>query len=138
MPIYEYLCTACNTIFQFLVRSSSVDGEESPACPSCGDRGMSRVMSSFSVGASNSSPDDMNDDLMPAGMDEEDPRAMAAAIRRMADSMGEELEPEVVEALVRLESGEDPETVERELENAGLGAAPDSQTPYRDPGLYTP
>lgn len=138
MPIYEYLCTACNTIFSFLMRSSEGSGEGSPACPSCGDGGMTRVMSSFSVGTSTSTPDDPGGDLMPPGMDGEDPRAMASAIRRMADSMGEELEPEVVEALARLESGEDPETVERELENAGLGGPQDSQTPHRDPGLYTP
>jgi len=75
-----------------------------------------------------------------AGLDESDPRAMARAIRRMADEMGESLGPELDEAITRLEAGEDPEQVERELEDAGLD---DDDTgphhpgpPARDPGLY--
>ncbi len=137
MPIYEYYCADCNTIFQFLMRSSSGIGSDPPVCPSCSND-MKRVMSSFSVGSSISSTDDVADDPMLAGLDEEDPRVMAAAIRRMADQMGEELEPDMVEALTRLESGEDPENIERELSDAGYSDPSIAPPPYRDPGLYTP
>lgn len=76
-----------------------------------------------------------------AGLDESDPRSMARAIRRMADEMGESLGPELDEAITRLEAGEDPEQVERELEDAGLDDDDDAESkhsgpPARDPGLY--
>lgn len=136
MPIYEYLCRRCNTIFQFLVRRPS--SGTSPTCPRCGmDDRMQKVMSSFSVTGGSASIDDMAEDPDLAGLDTEDPRAMARAIRRMADEMGEDLGPEVSEALGRLEAGEDPEKIERELEEAGLGMDGSMPgAPSRDPGLY--
>lgn len=135
MPIYEYLCVRCNTIYQFLVRKPS-EGT-SPVCPGCGkDDRMERVMSAFSVKRSNASMDDIADDPDLAGLDTEDPRAMARAIRRMADEMGEDLGPGVNEALCRLEAGEDPENVERELEESGFDMGNGQGKPVRAPGLY--
>jgi len=134
MPIYEYLCRRCNTIFQFLVRRSS--DEVSPACPRCDRKeDMERVMSSFSVKKGSTSIEDMADDPALAGLDGEDPRAMARTIRQMADEMGEDLGPEVSEALSRLESGEDPEKIERDLEESGFDIGTGG-SPSRDPGLY--
>ncbi len=135
MPIYEYLCRRCNTIFQFLVRNPS--GSTAPVCPECGegDR-MEKVMSTFSVKSGSSSIEDMADDPSLAGLDTEDPKAMASAIRRMADEMGEDLGPEVNEALSRLEAGEDPEKIERDLEESGFDMGSGSNSPSRAPGLY--
>ncbi len=135
MPIYEYLCRRCNTIFQFLVRNPS--SKTAPVCPECGkgDR-MEKVMSTFSVKSSSSSIEDMADDSSLAGLDTEDPKAMASAIRRMADEMGEDLGPEVNEALTRLEAGEDPEKIERDLEESGFDMGEGGGEPSRAPGLY--
>jgi putative FmdB family regulatory protein len=135
MPIYEYLCGRCNTIFQFLVRKPS--SGTSPVCPGCGkgDR-MERVMSAFSVKRGSASMDAIADDPDLAGLETEDPRAMAKAIRRMADEMGEDLGPGVNEALCRLEAGEDPEKVERELEESGFEVGGEQGKPVRAPGLY--
>lgn len=138
MPIYEYLCSKCNVIYQFYVKSS---GNPRPACPKCGAKGLERVMSSFSTSrkgslAASSSGDDIPD---LSDIDESDPRSMARAIRHMADEMGEDLGPELDEAITRLESGEDPEKVERELEGMGLGDEDEAATgapPTRDSGLY--
>ena len=134
MPIYEYLCRKCNTIYQFLVRKPG--GAPVPACPRCGAAdAMEKVMSTFSVTAGRMS--EMSEDAALDGLDTEDPREMARAIRRMADEMGEDLGPEVGEALTRLEAGEDPEKIERDLEESGfdMGDGPGG-SPYRDPGLY--
>jgi putative FmdB family regulatory protein len=49
MPIYEYKCNRCGKEFEQLVFSS--DREEDFACPSCGKKDTSRVLSSFSQGA---------------------------------------------------------------------------------------
>ncbi len=133
MPIYEYHCIGCNTIYQFLVKRSSSTG--TPSCPRCGTPdGMKKLMSAFSVGRSSLSPDGMASDI--ENLDMEDPRYMARTIRRMADEMGEDLDPQVTEALERLESGEDPEKIERELEEADFGPPGKDTSPSRDPGLY--
>jgi putative FmdB family regulatory protein len=135
MPIYEYLCHRCNMIYQFLVRDLS--DKLDPACPRCGDGGLERVMSSFSTSRKTSgTSSDAVDDPILAGVDEDDPRSMARAIRHMADEMGEDLGPELEDAISRLEAGEDPEAIERELEESGFGAA--GSAPGRDPGLYEP
>lgn len=143
MPIYEYLCRKCNIIFQFFIRTPG--REASPACPKCGGSDMERVMSSFST-SRKASITSSGGDAMPdmSGLDESDPRSMARAIRHMADDMGEDLGPELHEAIARLEAGEDPEQVERELEDAGFGDDEEageggsctSCGPGRDPGLY--
>ncbi|MCK5064958.1 MAG: zinc ribbon domain-containing protein [Candidatus Fermentibacteraceae bacterium] len=133
MPIYEYLCKRCNIIFQFLVRHPSKD--TLPVCPKCDNKNMERVMSSFSFGSGHSSKSDgLEDDPSLAGLDEEDPKAMARAIRRMADELGEDLGSEVSEALSRLEAGEDPEKIERDLEESGFEM--NDSSPSRDGGLY--
>lgn len=133
MPIYEFYCSKCNMIYQFLVRSGN--DEPNPKCPKCGSTQLERVMSTFSTSRKSSGDlSDLADDPELAGIDENDPRSMARAIRHMADEMGEDLGPELEEAISRLEAGEDPEKIERELEEAGFGE--DTGAPGRDPGLY--
>jgi putative FmdB family regulatory protein len=157
MPIYEYLCRSCNRIYSF--HSFRSDPDKQPTCPRCGGGGLERVPSSFGVGASRKSAggdsggdDDLDDPRLERemmrfaseleGMDENDPRAMASAVRRMADIAGEPITPAMEEMIRRLEAGEDPEKVEEELGEAleeemgeeggggGMGA------PVRDEGLY--
>ncbi|MCK7470372.1 MAG: zinc ribbon domain-containing protein [Desulfomicrobium escambiense] len=90
MPIYEYFCKPCNTIYQFLIKR--VTHETSPVCPRCGEKELERVMSRFSTPNTRTGDDDMDGmagEL--AGLDENDPRAMARAVRKMADQMGKNL-----------------------------------------------
>lgn len=138
MPIYEYYCRTCNTIYQFLIRGNRKT--EDLLCPKCKKGDLERVMSKFSTTSSKSrSEDEMTADM--ADIDENDPRSMARAVRRMADEMGEDLGPELEHALGRLESGEDPEKIEQELEEMGFGnkdgaGGMGAPSPNRDPGLY--
>ncbi len=135
MPIYEYYCTTCDTIYQFLMRGNRKSQDLS--CPKCNTSDLERIMSQFSTTSSKSTSDeDMASDM--ADINENDPKSMARAVRKMADEMGEDLGPELEHALGRLENGEDPEKIEQELEEMGfgeegIGAAP---SPARDPGLY--
>ncbi len=43
MPIYEYACTPCGTVFEELIVRKSDEAEV--ACPGCKGRKISRVMS---------------------------------------------------------------------------------------------
>jgi len=92
------------------------------------------IVSGFSIGAALPGTGRDVDDASLSALSGEDPRAMASALRRMAGEMGEPLEPEMEEALSRLEAGEDPEDIERDLESS----MPGSGAPVRDPGLYDP
>ena len=40
MPLYEYACPDCQRDCELLIR-----GEEQPACPSCGSRKLSKLLS---------------------------------------------------------------------------------------------
>jgi putative FmdB family regulatory protein len=44
MPIYEYVCRACQQRFEAIVRGSDV-----PGCPACGAMDLERLISSFAV-----------------------------------------------------------------------------------------
>lgn len=118
MPIYEYRCGSCRRRVSVFFRSLSSVTE--PVCPRCGSRDLTRLMSRVAVHrAAGGGDGDGLDDLGGGfeGLDERDPRAMAQALRQMSDETGEPLEPEMEEALGRLEAGEDPESVLGELDD---------------------
>jgi putative FmdB family regulatory protein len=60
MPIYEFYCSRCNTVFSFFSRS--VNTAKIPACPQC-RRPLKRQMSLFAKGYGRK--DDMGGDDMP-------------------------------------------------------------------------
>ena len=47
MPIYEFICNACATPFEELIRNGT-----KPVCPSCGTGDVRRLLSSFAVHSS--------------------------------------------------------------------------------------
>ncbi len=159
MPVYEFLCPSCNTIYSF--HSFKVTPDKVPSCPKCASKDLERVPSRFGVSSSGKSTKSdfggedgggMDDPRMERemmrlaseleGMDENDPRQMAAAVRRMTEIAGEPVTPAMEEMIRRLEAGEDPEKVEEELgdaledemgdEGGGLGGP----APSHDGGLY--
>jgi len=133
MPIYEFYCAECHTIYSF--RSRTVNTKKRPPCPRNGEHTLERQVSSFAVisGGRTSSEDPMDDLPMDEsrmesamaslaseaeGMDEEDPRAAARMMRKLSDATGLEYGDTMQEALRRLEAGEDPESVEAEMGDA--------------------
>ncbi len=53
--------------------------------------------------------------------DENDPRSLGRMMRKMGQEMGEDLGDEFREVVDRLEAGEDPEAIEAELPDMGMG-----------------
>jgi len=47
MPIYEFYCSRCNTIYNFFSRR--INTTATPNCPTCGDAPLSRQVSVFAV-----------------------------------------------------------------------------------------
>jgi len=130
MPIYEFYCEDCNTIFNFF--SKSVNTRKKPKCPKCKTRTLTRQMSPFAF-TGKATEDSEMDDLpfdeskmeramqMLAGeaenMNEDDPKQAANLMRKLTDMTGLELGPGMQEALQRMEGGEDPEQIEAEMGN---------------------
>jgi putative FmdB family regulatory protein len=118
MPIYEYRCAGCRRKVSVFFRSFNAVTD--PVCPRCGGTQLTRLMSRVAVhrGGGGGDDDFGGDDFggMLDGVDENDPRSLARAMRRMSDETGEPIEPEMEEALGRLEAGEDPESVMAEMD----------------------
>ena len=128
MPIYEFYCEDCNTIFNFF--SKSVNTAKKPKCPKCKTKTLSRQMSAFAF-TGKATEDGDADDLpfdenkmekamqMLAGeadnINEDDPRQAANLMRKLSDMTGLEMGPGMNEALKRMEAGEDPDAIEAEM-----------------------
>jgi putative FmdB family regulatory protein len=128
MPVYEFYCSDCHTVFNFLSRRMNLD--KRPACPRCGRPELERQVSRFSISRNRSDPPpdgfpDLDDERVAnamlsmagdmEGLDENDPRVMGRILRRMSETTGLTLGSGFEEALRRLEAGEDPDKIEEEM-----------------------
>lgn len=118
MPTYTYRCQDCQKRFE--IRLSYDDyGKDTVFCPACGSASVRRQIERVRVAKSDESR--MTDIMDPAQLSslEEDPRALGRMMRKMGDEMGEELGPEFDEVVSRLEKGQDPEQISREIPDLG-------------------
>lgn len=89
MPIYEYLCPACNGRFQKLVQGFRDPSDL--ACPRCGSAEVRRAISRFATLKSDDArAESMADPSMFAGLDENDPRSIARWAKKLGKELGEE------------------------------------------------
>ena len=88
MPIYEYRCADCGKRPSiFFLSLSSV--EESPACPNCGGRHLSRLISrTAQVLSEDSRLDRLSDSPDLSDVDENDPKSVARWAKKMGQEMG--------------------------------------------------
>jgi putative FmdB family regulatory protein len=133
MPIYEFYCSDCNTLFNFF--SATVDTERRPACPRCGRPEIERRPARFATLSRSATSETEEDDLL-SGVDESrlaaamaglegelgglnedaDPRQFAGILRKVSRASGLEPGPKMEEMLARLESGADLGSLEDEME----------------------
>ncbi|UCG80880.1 MAG: zinc ribbon domain-containing protein [Desulfobacterales bacterium] len=128
MPIYEFYCEDCHTIFNFF--SGSVNTTKRPLCPRCKQKKLKRQLSTFAriTGAKEEGDQDdlpIDEAKMEKamsllareaeGINEDDPRQAANLMRKLSDVAGVGLGPGMEEALKRMEAGEDPEQIEAEM-----------------------
>jgi len=130
MPIYEFYCKKCNTIYNFF--SKSVNTSKVPSCPKCKNVTLARQMSVFAA-ITGSGKDDAADNPL-SGLDEskmekammqfaaqaekmkdDDPQAAAKLMRKLSETTGMKLGDGFQEALRRLEAGEDPDKIDDEM-----------------------
>jgi putative FmdB family regulatory protein len=149
VPIYEFYCADCHTVFSFF--SARVAPEARPTCPRCGRPELPRRPSRFATISARAATEPEGaggiEDPLFGQVDEErlehafeamasefegleaggegaepDPRQMSRALRRFTELTGLEAGPKMRDMLDRLERGEDPESLEADL---GTGEAGD-------------
>jgi putative FmdB family regulatory protein len=128
MPIYEFYCVDCHTVFNFFSRR--INTEKQPNCPRCGRPRIDRRLSTFAIskGRREDAEDglaDIDDDRMERALaamagemenvDEEDPRGAARMMRKLFDASGLSMGSGMEEAIRRMEAGEDPDQIEAEM-----------------------
>jgi len=128
MPIYEFYCDRCNVIFNFY--SARVNTTKIPACPRCSNQGLSKQISTFATigktkedegdqfaGLDESKMEQAFNSLMREAehLNEEDPKQMASLMRKFTSQTGIHLGDSMEEAISRMEAGEDPELIEKEM-----------------------
>jgi putative FmdB family regulatory protein len=128
VPIYEFYCDRCNTIYKFFSRR--VNTEKIPDCPECRDVRLKRRVSLFATvsrdrsegGAGVPDFDEKRVEKALASLageaerlNEDDPRQAAHLMRRLTEATGLKMGRGMEEALRRLERGEDPEKIEEEM-----------------------
>ncbi len=122
MPIYEYFCQDCRKRVSVFFPSMATARDEDARCPHCGGAHLRRLVSRvFTLRSEESRLESLADSSLMAGLENEDPRALAHFMRQMSDEMGEPLDPEMTEVIDRLEAGESPEAIEESLGEAGMG-----------------
>lgn len=128
MPIYEFYCDNCNVIFNFF--SSRVNTAKIPSCPRCDKPELSKQISTFAtIGKAKEEGDDplagfdetkmehAFESLMKEAenINEDDPKQMATLMRKFTSQTGMHLGDSMEEAISRMEAGEDPEQVEKDM-----------------------
>ncbi|MEW6571260.1 MAG: zinc ribbon domain-containing protein [Nitrospirota bacterium] len=128
MPIYEFYCEGCNTIFNFF--SQYVNTEKRPICPRCQKGQLSRLISKVAFLKGAKEGDDLKIPDLDEGklakamqlleneagrINEDDPRQAAELARKLFNMTGLNMGSGMEEALRRLEAGEDPDKIDEEM-----------------------
>ncbi|MGB2896081.1 MAG: FmdB family zinc ribbon protein [Anaerolineales bacterium] len=120
MPTYDYRCRECgrhNSIYQTYEEYDIA----SVVCQYCSSQKLERIIDRIRVARSEESRiESLADPSSWGDVDESDPRSMAKMMRKMGDELGEEMPQEFDEVIGRLESGESPEEIEKNLPDQGM------------------
>ena len=119
MPTYDFICNNCNERFDVFLTFAEY-GRKKISCTHCKSKDVRRRMTKVRIAKSEESRmDAMADDFSGFEGLEDDPKAMGKMMRKMGKEMGEELPPEFNEVVDRLEKGQSPEEIEKEIPDLG-------------------
>jgi len=118
MPKYEYRCRDCKRKFEVYLTFTEY-GTKAVQCRFCHSSLVDRLISRVRFARSNESR--MESLADPSNLDglDEDPRSLGRMMRTMKDEVGEEMPPEFDEVVDRLEKGQSPDEIEKELPELG-------------------
>jgi putative FmdB family regulatory protein len=125
MPIYDYQCPTCHNRVSLQMTYAEY-GVKKAICPVCGGKDLKRLINRVRVAKSEDQRlAAASDPSFLGGVDENDPKSIARAMKKMGQEMGEDLPPEFNEITSRLESGESPDSIEKSMPELGGDAGGD-------------
>ena len=118
MPTYDYRCEECHHRFEIFLSYSEYDQAE-VRCPKCSGNKVMRRIGRIRIAKSEESR--LENLVDPSSLEgiEDDPKAMGRLMRQMQSELGEDVGPEFDEVVSRLEKGQDPEQIERDMPELG-------------------
>jgi len=126
MPTYEYRCLDCKQRFDIFMTYSEY-GTKPVFCTRCGSANVQRLISRVRFARSEEGLlENLDNPDALAGL-EENPRELGRMMRKLSKEAGEDLGPEFDEVIGRLEAGQSPEEIERELPDLGSSASEDTE-----------
>jgi putative FmdB family regulatory protein len=118
MPTYQYRCKDCHRRFEVFMTYSEY-GTRTINCTHCTSTNVERRIGRIRIARSEESRlENLADPSKLEGL-EDDPRALGRMMREMSGEMGEDMGPEFDEVIDRLESGQNPEEIEKALPDLG-------------------
>jgi len=118
MPSYEFRCLDCKRRFDVSM-SYSEYGKKTVLCPFCKSENVQRKIGRIRVARTTESRMENLADPSKLAALEDDPRALGNMMREMSSEMGEDMGSEFSEVVDRLEAGQSPEQIERDLPDIG-------------------
>ena len=126
MPTYDYICNDCNQRFDVFLTFAEY-GKKIVKCSLCGSKNVRRRVAKVRIAKSEDGRmESMADDFSGFEGLEDDPKAMGRMMRKMGKEMGEELPPEFNEVVDRLEKGQSPDVIEKEIPDLGDAGSDDN------------
>jgi putative FmdB family regulatory protein len=119
MPVYDFRCEECKHRFEVFIPYAEYDHHQT-VCPNCGSINIQRVIRKVRVsrgdeGRLASLADESDLDAI-----DSDPRALGRMMREMKNEVGaDDLPAEFDEVVHRLEKGQSPEEIERDMPDLG-------------------
>ena len=120
MPAYEFRCLDCRKRFEIFMSYSDY-GKHAVVCSHCGSQNIQRRIGRIRFARSDDSRlEDLADPDKLAGL-EDDPKALGRMMRQMSREVGEDMGGEFDEVVGRLEAGQSPDEIERDLPDLAGG-----------------
>lgn len=118
MPNYGYRCLDCEKRFD-VFQTYEAYGKEPMSCPYCQSSHVQRQINRVRVARGDRGRlETLADPSKLAALDD-DPRALGSMMREMQQELGEDMGGEFDEVVDRLNKGQSPDDIERELPDFG-------------------
>ncbi len=120
MPDYEFRCLNCHRRFDIFFAYNDY-GKLPVQCPHCKSTNVQRKIGRVRFARSDESRlENLADPSNLAGL-EDDPKSLGRMMRQMSAETGEDIGPEFDEVVNRLESGQSPDEIEKQMPDLGEG-----------------
>lgn len=120
MPTYRYHCLSCKKRFELFMTFQEY-GVKSVVCPGCSSEKVERRIERIRVMKDDAARLARMADPESLSRIDDDPRALGKMMREMESGLGEKMGAEFDEVVGRLESGQTPEAIEKELPDLSSG-----------------